>query len=582
MSLWRQLSRGLRVLHPPRGSRPGPRRRGRALSRAGHRRARRHAAFSPEEARRAARLSWAARSRRASRCAARVGERRRRRGWPTCATPRGACARTPGFTALAVLTLALGIGATTAIFSAVNPVLFEPLPYPDPERIVTISDVGSDGARLDVTFGTYPRAGAAEPLVRRARGAQALAADARRARRARAARRAAGQRGLLPDARRGAGARARLHRGRRPPDGPNVVILERRALAARFGGDPAIVGRTVTLDDTPYTVIGVMPERFENVLAPSAELWAPLQYGESFAPDSRAWGHHLRMVGRLRPGVDREAAARELARHRGHAGARVAAGPLGRPRSGLLLSSLQRRGHAGRQAGAARRPRRGPPGARDHVCQRDQPAARPRRAAARRVRDAGRARRRAGPADPPAADREPAARGGGRRARAWPSPRSACGRWWRSARPACPGSTRSGWTAACSPSRCALTRSSASPSGVIPALQASTPGTAGRRAAELRAARPATTGAPGLAGRGRGGAGAGAAGERGPPVPEPRAALRGGHRLRRRSRCSRCRCRSPAIASTRTASRYGFFAAGLEAVRACPASPRRRSPASCR
>src|SRR5918912_902168 len=60
-----------------------------------------------------------------------------------------------GFTAVSVLTLALGIGATTAIFSAVNPILFEPLPYPDARRLVTIWEIRSDGARNDGTFGMY-------------------------------------------------------------------------------------------------------------------------------------------------------------------------------------------------------------------------------------------------------------------------------------------------------------------------------------------------------------------------------------------------------------------------------------------
>ena len=61
----------------------------------------------------------------------------------------------PGFAAVSVLTLALGIGASTAIFSAVNPILFEPLPYPQASRVVTIWDAGHDGSRLDVTFGTF-------------------------------------------------------------------------------------------------------------------------------------------------------------------------------------------------------------------------------------------------------------------------------------------------------------------------------------------------------------------------------------------------------------------------------------------
>ena len=84
--------------------------------------------------------------------------------------------------------------------------------------------------------------------------------------------------------------------------------------ATRSGGAASaviaqIVGRQITLDDNSYLVIGVMPNGFENVLAPSAELWAPLQYDIS---QGRAWGHHLRTVGRLRPGVSADRATQEL------------------------------------------------------------------------------------------------------------------------------------------------------------------------------------------------------------------------------------------------------------------------------
>ncbi|MDQ3996880.1 MAG: ABC transporter permease [Gemmatimonadota bacterium] len=219
----------------------------------------------------------------------------------------------PGFTAVCTVTLALGVGATTAIFSAVNPILFEPLPYPRAERILAISDVGAGGSPLDVTFGTY------RELAQRAHSFEALAVI----------------KGWLPTAT-GTGEPERLTGQRvsagyfralgvRPalgrdfdasddrPNGPRVVLLADGLWRRRFGGDSGIVGRQVRLDDDPYTVIGVMPSAFENVLAPAAELWAPVQYGASFAPDSREWGHHLRMIGRVRPAVSRSQATAELA-----------------------------------------------------------------------------------------------------------------------------------------------------------------------------------------------------------------------------------------------------------------------------
>src|SRR5262249_52903183 len=77
--------------------------------------------------------------------------------------------KTPIFTAVAVIVIGLGIGATAAIFSAVKPILIEPLPYPDPDKIVTLWDVGGGGFRLEVTFGTYSE------LFARSRAFSALA-----------------------------------------------------------------------------------------------------------------------------------------------------------------------------------------------------------------------------------------------------------------------------------------------------------------------------------------------------------------------------------------------------------------------
>ena len=215
----------------------------------------------------------------------------------------------PGFTAVAVLTLALGIGAVTAIFSAVNPILFRALPYPYPSRVVTIWDEGSDGSRIQLTFGTE------RELAARSRSFEKIAlwntwqptlrSELEPAR-------LDGQRvgadyfatlGVTPILGRA------FQEGDDRPGGPNVVILSDPLWRRRFDGDRAIIGRTIALDDIPFTVIGVMPTAFENVLLPSAGVWAPLQYDLS---QGRAWGHHLRAIGRLRPGIAPAVADREL------------------------------------------------------------------------------------------------------------------------------------------------------------------------------------------------------------------------------------------------------------------------------
>jgi len=222
--------------------------------------------------------------------------------------------RTPAFTTLAVVTLGAGIGAATAMFSAVHPMLFAALPYPEAQRIVMIADAGPDGEPRDVTFGTY------RELMHRSRSFEALApvkpwqpAMVGRAE----PERLSGQRvgagffralGVAPLIGRD------LRREDDRPNGPDVVILSDALWQRRFAGDPAVVGREITLDGVPFLVIGVMPRTFENVVAPAAELWAPLQYETVFAPDSREWGHHLRLIARLRRNVTLDKAKKELGR----------------------------------------------------------------------------------------------------------------------------------------------------------------------------------------------------------------------------------------------------------------------------
>ena len=217
----------------------------------------------------------------------------------------------PAFTVIIVLTLALGIGATTAIFSALKPILLEPLPYPEAHRITMIWELRRDGLRADGTFGMY------RGLVERARSFEEIAVfkpwqptltgedqperfDGQRV--------SASYFAVL-------GVSPILGRPFEASDdhvdGPNVIVLSDALWQRRFGGDPTIIGRSITLDGSSYLVVGVMPRDFENVLRPSAELWAPMQYGMS---QGRTWGHHLHTVGRLRSGVSLEQARTELNR----------------------------------------------------------------------------------------------------------------------------------------------------------------------------------------------------------------------------------------------------------------------------
>ena len=223
--------------------------------------------------------------------------------------------RSPGFTAAAVLTLGLGIGATTSIFSAVRPVLLEPLPYPASDELVEVTDRDAAGAPVAVAFGSY------RELVTRSRGLEA-AAVARpwmpTVTEGGEPERLTGQRvsagyfrvlGVSPAS--GPSFDPSYDR----PGGPKVVVLSDRLWRTRFGADSAIVGRRIELNGVPHAVVGVMPPGFENVLAPSASVWTLLQYdaaGASF--EGPEWGHNLRMVGRLRDHSTPREVETELAR----------------------------------------------------------------------------------------------------------------------------------------------------------------------------------------------------------------------------------------------------------------------------
>ena len=235
----------------------------------------------------------------------------------------------PGFTAVSVLTLALAIGATTAIFSAVNPILFEPLPYPGASRIFVIDDHGAS-TLADVTFGTY------REIVQRSRSFEALAVlkpwqptltGAAEPERLNGQQVSAGYfraLGIQPAVGRDFDSSADR------PGGARTAIISDALFRRRLGADSSAIGGTVSLDGNLLTVIGVLPRRFENVLAPSADIWTLLQYDPALPSfDSREWGHHLRLIGRLRVDVGRAAAEREIAGI-ARTPEQASCGPLGR------------------------------------------------------------------------------------------------------------------------------------------------------------------------------------------------------------------------------------------------------------
>jgi putative ABC transport system permease protein len=219
--------------------------------------------------------------------------------------------RTPAFTIIAVVCIALGIAVTTTIFSAVNGVLLQPLPYPRAERLVALysgmPDQGLHGANISYpdflswrdetesftsigiwTWTTHTLSG--EGDAERVDGA-----------------------GLSPELLPLLGVRPLLGRVFSPDEDPTsrarVVILGHDLWRRRYGGDSAIVGRGIIIDQQPYTVIGVMPPRFS--FPERGQLWVPFNLDD--------WGEgrgnrgYAGAIGRLAPGATLESARADLA-----------------------------------------------------------------------------------------------------------------------------------------------------------------------------------------------------------------------------------------------------------------------------
>jgi predicted permease len=229
-------------------------------------------------------------------------------------------ARNPGFAAIAVLTLAIGIGSSTAIFSVVDTVLLRPLPYRDPEKLVLVSETlpGMSADEIGVSAGEY------QDYRDRNRSFSQVAAyesagfnltGAGQPLRANAAALSASAFPLL-------GVSPELGRGFTTEEdrygSGSVVVLSHALWEHQYSRDPNILGQTVKLDEKPFTVIGVMPASFRfpfdgAPLSEMVDLWVPLAFEpDLLSPANRTREFGVGLIGRLKPGVSKEQAQRDV------------------------------------------------------------------------------------------------------------------------------------------------------------------------------------------------------------------------------------------------------------------------------
>jgi predicted permease len=210
--------------------------------------------------------------------------------------------KSPGFTTVAVLTLTLAIGANTAIFSVVNGVLLRPLPFPEPERLYSVSRLDPDGLLAPMSVPQYAFMASQEQPFAQLTAYPVLNSGFNLSE------------DLPPTHVLGVqvtwsffevlGIRPALGRGFLPeedvPGAPRVVVLGHELWQQRFGGQQQVLGQALPLNGESYTIVGVAPPGFQYPVG--AQLWVPLRLDPSTSMNM----HYLAVIGRLRPGVEPE------------------------------------------------------------------------------------------------------------------------------------------------------------------------------------------------------------------------------------------------------------------------------------
>ncbi len=229
-------------------------------------------------------------------------------------------ARNPGFTAIAVLTLAIGIGASTAIFSVVDTVLLRPLPYQQPDRLVVVSEtlpkMSSDELGVSAAeYQDYRDRNHSFSQVAAYESAGFNLTGVGQPLRVNAAALSASALPLL-------GVSPELGRAFTQEEdrygSSNVVVLSHALWERQYSSDPNILGKTVKLDEKPFTVIGVMPASFRfpfdgAPLSEVADLWVPIAFApDRLSPENRTREFGVGLIGRLKPGISREQAQRDV------------------------------------------------------------------------------------------------------------------------------------------------------------------------------------------------------------------------------------------------------------------------------